>query len=277
MPPEISHPRQALASRVAGHYRSHAAVQAVALSGSGPSGMADAVSDVDLYVYCTAPLSLEFRAQIAEPASRAEIGNAFWEPGDEWVDALTGISLDVMFREVRWIEEQLDRVLNRHQPSLGYSTCFWYNVLHSEALFDRSGWFSRLQQTARQPYPSELQQAIVAKNYPLLRANLSSYLHQIELAAKRGDRVSLNHRITAFLASYFDVLFAVNRLPHPGEKRLVQFAERDCPQLPEGMAAQVSSLLQFGADGSLAIASAHALADGLENLLRAAHLLPARP
>jgi hypothetical protein len=55
-----------------------------------------------------------------------------------------------MYRHARWIEEQLDRVLVRHEASVGYSTCFWYNVLHSNALFDRAGWFEALQRRARQ-------------------------------------------------------------------------------------------------------------------------------
>ncbi len=202
------------------------------MSGSQTSELCDSNSDVDLYVYVTDVVPLEVRRRIAAGAAQAEIGNEYWEPGDEWIDRETGIAVDVMFRQVAWIEEQLDRVLRRHQASVGYSTCFWYNVRYSQVLFDRRGWLQNLKNFSDQPYPPELKRAIIAKNFPLLRRNLSSYLHQIELAIARNDPVSVNHRVTALLASYFDVLFAVNELPHPGEKRLIAHALTQCQRVP---------------------------------------------
>jgi hypothetical protein len=233
MPAEYSEAKIgiAVAQRIAGQFSALPQVVAVALSGSRISEFADCKSDIDLYVYVTDDIPLDQRATIAAGSPRAEIGNATWEPGDEWIDAATGTCVDVMYRRVRWIEEQHDRVLVHHQASVGYSTCFWYNVLHSRALFDRSGWFASLQKLAGQPYPRELRQAVVSKNYPLLRRNQSSYLHQIELAVQRKDSVSVNHRVAALLASYFDVLFALNELPHPGEKRLIQHAKAGCSRL----------------------------------------------
>ena len=91
-----------------------------------------------------------------------------------------------------WIEEQLERVLVRHEASVGYSTCFWHNVLHSTALFDCSGWYRDLQEKAARPYPRPLQSAIIARNHPILRQSLSSYLAQIERAVRRGDSVASN-------------------------------------------------------------------------------------
>jgi predicted nucleotidyltransferase len=257
-----------LTSRLAARYGAISAVEAVVLSGSRTSGFGDLTSDIDLYVYSHEPVCLKERAEVASSSRRAEIGNAFWEPGDEWVDGSTGISVDVMFRDCRWIEEQLDRVLMHHQASVGYSTCFWYNVLHSEILWDRAGWFAALQERARVPYPEELRAAIIAKNLPILRNNMSSYIHQMELAIRRGDAVSLNHRTTALLASYFDVLFAVNRQPHPGEKRLVKFAEQLCSKRPVDFAQRIEELLRSlpRMDASV-IEAGERVVEGLENLV----------
>ena len=180
-----------------------------------------------------------------------------------------------MYRHVQWIEEQLDRVLVRHQASVGYSTCFWYNVLHSQALFDRSGWFAELQSRARQAYPGELQRAIIAKNYPLLRRNQSSYLHQIELAVRRDDAVAVNHRVAALLASYFDVLFAINKLPHPGEKRLIPRAKAMGSKLPHEMELRLTELLASASSPDQDTAArVHSLLDGLDELMLRESLVP---
>jgi hypothetical protein len=257
-----------LATRVARQYGSLEQVEAVALSGSQTSELNDSKSDVDLYVYVTRAIPLEIRKRIAAGAKRAEIGNEYWEPGDEWIDRETGISADVMFRHVKWIEEQLDRVLRQHQAAVGYSTCFWYNVRHSQVLFDRHGWLNHLKKATDQPYPPELKRAIIAKNFPLLRQNLSSYLHQIELAIARNDPVSVNHRVTALLASYFDVLFAVNELPNPGEKRLIPHALAQCHKIPRDMPEKIMGLLaSLPASNAATVSNVHLLIDDLEELL----------
>ncbi len=76
-----------------------------------------------------------------------------------------------------------------------------------------------------------------------MRSVISSYTDQIEKALKRSDLLSLNHRLAALFASYFDVLFALNRTPHPGEKRLLAYASR-CVALPENMVTDVEAVLR---------------------------------
>jgi hypothetical protein len=260
-------PGKQLWGEIAGRFCAIPEVEAVVLGGSRISQFDDDRSDIDLYVYASDMVPTSLRAEIAGGAGRAEIGNSFWEPGDEWIDGASGVSVDVMFRATSWIEAQLDRVLLRHEASVGYSTCFWYNVRSSSPLFDRSGWFHTLQKRASQPYPGELKHAIVAKNYPILRTNLSSYLHQIELALERNDPISVNHRAAAMLASYFDIVFAVNEQPHPGEKRLLQVAEALCPNLPTGMGERVPAFLS-ALPGDQVLERANTMLDGLDDLLR---------
>ncbi len=265
------------AASIAAAFSSLPAVLAVALAGSGVTGAADEQSDLDLYVYAEEPVAMADRAAIADGfASYSEVGNDFWEPGDEWIDEGAGRHVDVMYRTPVWIEEQLERVLVHHQASVGYSTCFWHNVLHSTPLFDRSGWYRDLQAKAARPYPQSLRRAIIARNHPILRQTLSSYLVQIERAVRRGDSVSIQHRVTALLASYFDVLFAVNELAHPGEKRLLQFAATRCAKTPLDMETHINALLEMAAHpATLAIVEhINLLLDSLDALLVDEDLVP---
>jgi uncharacterized protein DUF4037 len=263
----------ALARRVAGRLAADPEVEAVALAGSRAGQLAEPASDVDLYVYAAQEPAPALRAAAAEGAAGLELGNRFFEPGDEWIDEATGLGVDVMFRTPAWIEAQLDRVLVRHQPSVGYSTALWHGVRVALPLFDRSGWFAALQARARAPYPEPLRRAVVAHNQPLLRRTQSSFLVQLRRAAARGDAVAVNHRVAAFLASLFDVLFAVNRATHPGEKRLLAHAAASCPRRPEGLDRLVGALLS-AVPGPGVVAAADALGEALDRLLAEEGLLP---
>jgi predicted nucleotidyltransferase len=244
-------------------------VVAVVLGGSHTSGLVDSGSDVDLYVYAANDVSVEARTAIAERRGlNVEANNRFWEPVDEWDERDSGLHIDVIFRTTLWIEEQIERVLVRNEASVGYSTAFWHNVLTAESLYDPSDWFSELQEHARQPYPEALVEAIIAKNYPILRQRRSSYLRQLESAVARGDLVAVNHRVAAFLASYFDVLFAINRLPHPGEKRMTAFAEKSCTMVPADMRTNVTALIaSIPQCGQSLLDHVNALVDGLDQVL----------
>ena len=52
-----------------------------------------------------------------------------------------------------WIEQELDRLLRRCRPS-GGTTCAWHTVRTALILFDRSGWFARLQAWSDQSLPA---------------------------------------------------------------------------------------------------------------------------
>jgi len=259
-----------LAYKVAEQYQSIPGVETIALGGSQTGGTLDQHSDIDLYVYSKEIVPLVKRQAIVEKlgASKADLNLTFWDTGDEWFDRETGLEVDVMYWDPAWVAGQLNRVWREHQASLGYTTCLWYTVRNSRVLYDRRGWFEALQQHSAQPYPEPLRQAIVAKNHAVLRNVIPSYAHQIEKASRRADRVSQNHRLAALLASYFDVVFALNRALHPGEKRLVAWAQANCAILPVEMAESIEKVLQaaYQVDGSL-LAAVYALIDSLDDLL----------
>ena len=73
---------------------------------------------------------------------------------------------------------------------------------------------------------------------------MPAYPVQIEKAVRRGDSVSVNHRVTEFLASYFDLIFAVNEKTHPGEKRLVELCRSGCRLLPENFEENLENLFR---------------------------------
>lgn len=266
-------PKRLVAQAVAARFAELPQVEAVALAGSEAAGVAEPSSDLDLYVYADEEIPLAWRRDLAlelGDGGPTDLDNRFWEPGDEWSERASGVGIDLMYRTPAWIEDQLDRLLVRHAASLGYSTCHWHTILSSVPLFERSGWFTQLLERARRPYPEPLRQAIVVENHAVLRTIRSSYRHQLERAAVRHDRVSLLHRTTALLASYFDVLFALNRVPHPGEKRLVSLAGLLCAEVPVGFPADVERVvLSVSApwDEPDAVAAVDDLVDGLDALL----------
>ena len=264
-----------LATRLATLFGELPQVVAVALSGSLASGAADAASDIDLYVYTRADLPLNVRESLvarAGGASRADMGLTYFGQGDEWIDAATGIHVDAVYFDADWMAAQVRRAVVDHTPSLGYSTAFWHTVRASRPLDDRHGWLAALQTEAAVPYPEPLRRAIVAYNHSILRGTLSRFRAQLVKAVARGDLVSVNHRLAVLLASYFDILFAVNRVPHPGEKRLLALAEALCVTLPVDMAADVdATLITAGAAPGDLLGHLDRLLDRLDEWLSSAH------
>jgi len=259
-----------LAKTVAERFSAFTQVEAVTLGGSVTTESVDQVSDIDIYVYTKDFIPLYLRKALVDDlgTTRADLDLQYWDLGDEWYHAETGIEVDIIYWPTNWIEDQIERVLTHYVASTGYSTCFWNTVLHSVTLFDRKNWFHELQMTCQQPYPEELRQAIIIKNHAVLRQIIPSYRHQIEKAVQRKDWISINHRIAALLASYFDVIFALNYELNPGEKKVLETAIKQCKLLPKNMHDQVIEVLQAAAqDKGCILTQVDELIDGLEEAM----------
>lgn len=249
-------------------------VDAIALGGSSASGRSDELSDFDLCVLPNKPVPLTARRDIVRKlGATGDPGHDYFGGGDEWTDAATGAHFDLMYFGLEFFREQIERPLRYFQPSLGYSTAFAYTVSQGRILYDPEDKFAALQALAREPYPDALRENVVRYNRPMLRGFISSYYRQLEKAAERGDLVSFNHRLAAFLASYFDIIFAVNRQLHPGEKRLLATTLSICESLPESFEEGVTATLQRASDGTQLLTRLDQLLDALDAWLRQEGLL----
>lgn len=219
-------------------------VEAIALGGSRAGENYDESSDYDLYIYCNRIPEEQMRREILEKyCSYMEVGNHFWELEDDCT-LKNGVDIDILYRNIQDFTEEVASVVEKGIAHNGYTTCMWHNVLHSHILYDEKGKFSAMQQRFNVPYSQKLQENIITQNMQLLTGKLPSYDKQIEKALSRQDWVSVNHRAAAFLESYFDVIFAINELTHPGEKRMVLYAKKHGKLLPELFEENINALLK---------------------------------
>ena len=236
---------------LAAAFRANDGCTAFAISGSRTSQINDTASDWDIYVYTSRHITAEERRGIIAPLCSSMIIDAsFFEEGDEF--SADGISYDVMYRPEGFIHDAIERVWVAHQPSLGYSTAFLHNLKTSAFLFDRKGISREIGKLAA-PYPDELRERIITYNRRMTSGESSAnWMRQLTLAVQRGDYVSRNHRLAALMASYFDMLFAYNRVLHPGEKKTIGYAHLLCKALPEHFDEDMEAIYSSAYEGELA-------------------------
>lgn len=230
-------------------------VEAIAIGGSSAAQTSDNISDIDVYVFVNKEISVPLREEIVKKySSNYEVGGEYFGAGDEFFVDKLNRQLDVMYWNVDWFNSVVQNVWEKHYPSNGYTTCFLYTLKNFQILYDKSGWLKSLQEQLNTPYPPELKQNIIKRNLMLMKDKpFASYYEQIKKALTRNDFVSVNHRISAFLASYFDVIFALNETLHPGEKRLINYAKENCKILPVNFEENINSLLKEPHEDTLKI------------------------
>ena len=208
-------------------------VEAIALGGSRAGEIYDEKSDYDVYLYCSGAIEEQNRRQILEKyCSYMEMGNHFWELEDNCT-LNNGIDIDILYRNLDDFINDVASVVEQHNARNGYTTCMWHNLRTCKIIYDRDGRLEAAKKRFDVSYPKQLKENIIENNKKLLYAAMPAYKLQIEKAVKRGDIVSINHRTAAFMESYFDIIFAMNEMTHPGEKRLIRLCKKQCKVLPE--------------------------------------------
>lgn len=76
----------------------------------------------------------------------------------------------------------------------------------------------------------------------MLSRVLPSFDKQIKKAVECNDIVSICHRTAEYMASYFDIIFALNEMFHPGEKCLIQICKTKCSILPKDFEENITKL-----------------------------------
>lgn len=228
-------------------------VQAVAIGGSSTANTSDKNSDIDVYVFVTRDIPLEIRKEFVEKiSSKYEVGGEYFGSGDEYFVDKLDTQLDVMFWNTNWFNSVVENIWDKHYPSNGYTTAFLYTLKNFQIIYEKENYLTNLKQKINTPYPQKLKNNIIKRNMMLIKDKpFASYYEQIKKALERNDLVSVNHRIAAFLASYFDVIFAKNEILHCGEKRLIKFAIDNCKILPKDFEKNIENLLNQPNDKTL--------------------------
>ena len=102
-------------------------IDAIVLSGSKTSLINDEMSDYDIYVYSKEKVNIENRKNFAEKySSYYELGNDYFEYGDELI--IENICFDFMYRDLSFVENEINYIWKNCNSKIGYTTAFLYNI-----------------------------------------------------------------------------------------------------------------------------------------------------
>lgn len=219
--------------------------KSIAFGGSSVVKRDDGDSDIDIYVFVDKEIPVEKRYSfIKKYSTEFEIGCDYFGSGDEFFVEDINKQLDIMYFKTDWMEKEYINAYRNFDAKNGYTTCFLFTLKNCKIIYDKYNWLQDLKDKLDKPYPKFLKENIIKRNMMLIKDKpFASYYEQIKKAIKRKDINSINHRIAAFMASYFDIIFANNELLHPGEKGLVDYALKNCKILPVRFEKNINALL----------------------------------
>lgn len=203
-------------------------IKAIVLGGSRATGYDQEDSDYDVYIYLASPLPITKRKEVIEPfVNYMEYGNQFWELEDDGV-LNNGIEIELIYRNIVEFEKMISPIRVNH----GYTTCFVDNILSSKILYEQDFYFSDLKERVSDVLNEQLITKIIDYNFPIINKKIPSLYNQFKKAVQRKDIHSMNHRLTEYFSIYHDIIFAINKEYHKGEKRLLELTN-DFQYLPK--------------------------------------------
>lgn len=225
---------------------------ALALGGSCAKDGGDAHSDVDLYLFSDAVIPAARRVEIVREALGAEAGAVSWGADEPWVQGGTdfvvrGRRVEVWLRSVAWVEREMADALAgrvRREYVAWTAMGFFPHVVLSDVatlrpLHDPDGTLARWQ-AAVAAYPEPLRDALL--RHFIAEAAFWPGNPHYESAVARGDVLYATAIAQQVAQALIQVVFALNRVYFPGEKRLAA-ALAKLPLQPRDFAARLASLV----------------------------------
>lgn len=211
-------------------------VVAVALGGSTGAGLGDAASDLDFHVYWEGPLAAPDEratglAAIADRGSvRAGAGTTSWTLEDHL--AVGGRPVELIF--IRWadVPAEVEAAYGAGFAEEGFTTARLYSFAHGLVLHDPARLLGAVQARLLVSYPEATRRAILLRQ----PARLVLCVDQLRAGQRRGDLLYVEQTRVKIQLLWFDLLFALNRRYHPGEKRLLVHAARLPLRIADGRA-----------------------------------------
>ncbi len=264
---------RAVANRVGDALADHPAVSAILVHGSVALGRVDELSDVDMLVVCRSEiLPLSDRRRIL-----GSVGSG-WQFDQRNEDSLFAVVdkegqvddtvVTVHYRTAPWIDRVLDEVLNEGAITTEQMPFRPYTlpalIQRAWVLSDRDGDVERWRERSRE-YPRKLRENILRHFVP----NLPEHLDELKRTADRG----LGARNFIFFLNWAvddltSILFALNDVYDPADRRMDTEIVPFLPYLPEDYAATITEVLEGPFDRQGAVHRAqlfeHLAADVLE-------------
>lgn len=224
----------------------------VALGGSHAKGSGDAHSDVDVYLFADAVVPAARRREIVVEALGPASEAVSWGADDPWVQGGTdfvhrGVKVECWLRSAREVERALQASLRgelRREIAVWAVMGFFDHVVLADVrsmrvVDDPDGTLARWKDAVRE-YPEALRRAILGR-FAREAAFWPGNVHY-RTAVARGDVIYAAAIVQQVAQALVQGVFALNREPFPGEKRLARAL--DTLRLrPEAFAARLEALL----------------------------------
>jgi hypothetical protein len=237
---------------------------AISLGGSAATGLADENSDLDLHVYWRAPLAApaERAARLARVADAGSVEVDILDWGREDHLRVGGHLVELVYVPLDELRVEVVQAYGEGLISEGYTTARLFYLANGRPLYDPAGELSMLRDRLLAEYPEPTRRLLLQYHPALLR----TYLGHLRLAQTRGDLLMVQHRRYTVQMVFFNLLFALNRRYHPGEKRLLIHSQ-GCTLQPADLAARWSRVARLAADNPELAGALGSLVDDLCTLI----------